>query len=333
MLFATPCGISTARADDATELPAPVEVNPAAPPNSAPPWRNDPDAHMIAVEILVVEINEDRTQELSIKVGFNNQLDILTNGSSIDGADILLGSSFTPVTVPTFTGDALGRTTIGSVTRLPGLGVSLVGMDVGAAVISARLRALVNTGEARIVTRPVVLALNKTKANINVASLVPYQDVTVSGNREGLAVRFQPVGVTFQIEPAIHNLTEQIVELNIEEVKVGSVASFLTIRGVDRPVFDESSTQTRIAMRAGETHQLSSLKGRRKRVAREGIPFIMKIPFFGHLFSSREVVTENTDILFFVTAHIIPPGQNLLLPYDFLHDTDLVQHGVQWPTI
>jgi type II secretory pathway component GspD/PulD (secretin) len=292
-------------------------------------WQGDPSAYMVAMEILVVEVNENRTRELGLNYGLARSGE---SGSVLEGASLLVGPVRAATPVPTFSGDALGRVTLGSEPRVPGLGVNLVGMDINGHVLSVRLRALLEKGEARITSRPVVLALHGTPASISVGSEVPYQDVRVKGNHEEPVVAFENVGVKMEIVPVIRNLAHGVVDLDVRKVEVSSVSNFLTIRRVDRPIFETAETRTRITMHSGETIQMSSLKGRRARMVRQGVPGLMHIPLLGHLFSSREEVYESVDILFFLTPHLVPPGRNLLLPYDFSRGQELISHGVEIPS-
>ncbi len=296
-------------------------------PDSIEPWQNDKDVHMIAIEALVVEVNEDKTRELGIRYSF------VRNDVSkvVEGADLIFGPRFTPVLVPTLSpvvtaGLPLsGDATLGFTPRLPGLGFTLSGMDINGGVFSARLRALLDRGEARISNRPIVLTLNGKNATFNIGSEVPYQDTTVSGNRENLDVKFEKVGVNVDVSPSILSLQSQVVQLDVKKIEVSSVSNFIRERNVERPVFNKAETRTKISLRSGDTYLMSSLKGRRKIVFREGIPFLMHIPFFGHFFSSREEQIQSVDILFFVTPHIVPPGRNILLPWDFLNQESLVE--------
>ncbi|MBI1785784.1 hypothetical protein HYR69_11625 [Candidatus Sumerlaeota bacterium] len=285
-------------------------------------WRDDPNAHMVAIEALVVEVDEDKTRDLGFHYG------VARDGLSkvVEGADILLGSPLTPVRVPTLTANpATGETSVGFSPRLPGLGINLVGMNVNGMVASARLRALMDRGHARITTRPVALALNGTPALIQVGSKVPYQDVSALG---ALQVAEGEVGVKLEVTPNILDLAQQIVELQISGVEVASLSNFITAQNINRPVISKADTHTRITMRAGETCQLSSLKGRRTKEVKSGVPVLKDIPLLGRLFSSREQVEEGVDIFFFITPHIVEPGQNVLVPYDFKNRAELVAQGV-----
>lgn len=319
----------------ATEPTVPEQIAPAqeqaAPasqlPASGEEWEGDPGAFMVAMEILVIEINENRTRDLGLNYGAAG-----SGGSVLEGGSLLLGPAVPATRVPDLSVDSLGRASVGFESRLPGLGINLVGMDVSGAVLSARLRALLDQGEARITSRPIVLALHGTPASISVGSEVPYQDVRINVDHEELVVAFEDVGVKMEIVPTVVDLAREVIELDVRQIEVSSVSNFLTVRQVDRPIFETADTRTRITMHGGETIQMSSLKGRRSRIIREGIPVLMHIPLLGNLFSSREEVFESVDILFFLTPHLIPPGRNLLVPYDFEHGQDLVRNGVELPS-
>ena len=158
----------------AVSPPAPeaaLEVPPAAPvPTPVPEIQkvarqDDPDYYMVAIEALVVEINEERTRDLGLRYGSNSQgpINPLTGVTSdnapssiFDGSNISLGRALNPVRVPILLKGLEGRTDVLFQDNLmPGLGLSLVGMNVGSQVVSARLRALLSQGEATVRTRPI----------------------------------------------------------------------------------------------------------------------------------------------------------------------------------
>lgn len=302
----------------------------AAADDNAPPmdrtteWLADPSLYMVAIEALVVEVNEDKSRDLGLHYGMARN-DV---SNVIEGADFIFGRTLTPVQTPALTGRPDGTTDVGFAPRLPGLGVNLTGMDLNGQVLSARLRALLDKGDARITTRPIAMALNGTKTLIQVGTKVPYQDVSVAGVP---VVSEGNVGVKMEVLPKIIDLARETVELDVTKVEVSSLSNYISTQNIDRPVFTTADTRTKITLHSGETYQLSSLKGRREREVREGVPILMHIPVLKWFFSSKEQVLESVDILFFVTPHIVPPGQNVLLPYDFAHNRDLEGEGLPEP--
>ena len=289
-------------------------------------WIGDESVYMIAIEALVVEVNEKKTRDLGIKYGFaSTEVEKI-----IQGADFVFGPKFSPVGVPTLNADPdTGRTSVGFTPRLPGLGVNLAGMDISGGVLSARIRSLLNIGEAKITARPIVLAVNGKNAVINVGNEIPYQDIVIEDEKEMIRPAWERVGVEIDITPTILDLGAGTIDLMIHKLDVSSLSTFFTTRNVERPVFNKSTTSSmKITVKAGETNLVASLKAHKQDTYRSGIPILMHIPIMGAFFSSRQEQETGVDILFFITTYIVPPGQNVLLPFDFRHGVNLIDHGV-----
>lgn len=308
--------------------PVPLAAVQAKAAKTAPPAKpvdpleikDDRNLHMIAVEALVVEVNEERTRDLGITYGYNQATvgpdgSIIPGSGVIQGIDTRLGRQLSTVNVPVLINRPQGGTAIGSAPRLPGLGVSLVGMNVDSGAVSAQLRALLTSGDAAIRTRPVAVTLNRSKVHIETVNEVP--TLLVGGGRQ-LNVDFRKVGVFMEVTPAIESLRPVgVATLDISRLEVSSVSNFITTRNVDRPVFTRSATETKVTLAAGETFVIGGLKTRRTVHIEERVPILGDIPGLGLLFRSQQDIDRNMDVLFFITPYILPPGQNFLLPYDF----------------
>ncbi|MBN2684087.1 MAG: hypothetical protein JXR40_02295 [Pontiellaceae bacterium] len=307
-------------ADEESVPPAEETATTNAVEDSALPerlrYQDKIDWHMVAIEALVIEVDEERARQL----GFNYGLSTLdSNGgdasSVLDGANVGIGpSAFTPASVATLTEQLDGRTSVGFANRMPGLGISLAGMNVDTGVISAELRALVDHGEAIIRTRPVGVALNKTKVKIETVDELPYVDINSGGN---LNIQKKTVGVKLEVTPYIEPDYPGAVTLDISNIEVSSGSRFMTLQDIDRPVITLSKTKTKVTLREGETFVIGGLKTRRKTVEEKKVPILGHIPVIKWLFTSRHEVVRNVDILFFITPNILEPGENFLLPYDF----------------
>lgn len=280
--------------------------------------RFDPDMHLVAIEALVVEVQEDRARDIGLTYGFSETTigeDGLRQGGdgNFVGGQVDLGAGPKPVSVPIFFTAPEGRTAVDTTDALPGLGISLVGMDIDTWLFSAQLRALLDAGEAVVRTRPIAVALNRTKVRIEATNEVPVQ--TLKSNQ--LHVEFEKVGVKMDVTPTIRRLAPGVVNLNIANIEVSSVASFATTQDIDRPVFNKSNTNTRITLNEGETFVIGGLKTRYQLEKHDQVPILSWIPVLGELFKSHSYVDRNMDVLFFVTPYILRPGQNFLVPFDF----------------
>ena len=315
-------GIAVGEEPPAKKEPAaPAKKESAAPRQESPistkmRYQDKLDWHMVAIEALVVEVSEERTRDL----GFTYGLSTLENdgsdaSSAVDGANIGLGAqSFSTVSVAGLTEFADGNTRVDFANRMPGLGISLVGIELDSAVVAAQLRALLDRGEAVIRTRPIGVALNKTEVSIETVDEIPYVDLDAKGK---LGIQKKTVGVKLQVTPTIVADYPGAVELDISNIEVSSSSRFITLQNVNRPVVNVSKTHTKVTLREGETFIVGGLKTRRKVVEKESVPILGRIPLIKWLFTSRREVMRNMDVLFFITPNILEPGENFLLPYDF----------------
>ncbi|MDI6784048.1 MAG: hypothetical protein QME64_08155, partial [bacterium] len=81
------------------------------------------------------------------------------------------------------------------------------------------------------------------------------------------------------------------------------------------PVFSTREASTQVLVKNGETFMLGGLYKTLSTKDRSGIPLLSSIPFIGPvLFGSRNVQNSKTEILIFITPHIIRPHERLLIP-------------------
>jgi type IV pilus assembly protein PilQ len=305
-------------AEGQSEQPKPENDHPAEGKDTSVSAK--PEApRQIAIEGLVVEVGEDMTRELGLEYSYNRS-EARSPGSVLKGATFRFPTAPRSVTVPDFV-DTDSAFKIDQQDRELGFGINIVGMDISRGVLAARLRALVNTGDAEIKSQPMAVALENTKAIIETVDEVPFQDVKFLPNQTSplLDVSFEKVGVRLEVTPIIENEKLRLVRLNIEKIEVSSVSSFITIRGVSRPLFAKSDASTEVVIGSGETLVIGGLKSQRDREAVSGIPFLRKVPLIGILFRNTRVIKEQTDVLFFITPYILEPGENPILPVDFSH--------------
>ncbi|NQU43715.1 hypothetical protein HQ520_10540, partial [bacterium] len=196
--------------------PAPPSSQPPAAEQSAPPvepssppsfesgmdvgrdpladW--DVDMLQIAIEGIVVEVNNDYSRSL--------------------GIDYSVGD--------------LGSLILDTATEA-GIGATFSDIGIGDYVdVTANVRALADTGSADIRTRPVAVALNNTKVKIQTISEIPFQDVKFDnrGNPQ-FAVTFKKVGVVLEVTPRIiKEDSKRSIELDIENLEVSGVSRFVT---------------------------------------------------------------------------------------------------------
>lgn len=273
----------------------------------------------IAVEAMVVEINEEYTRNLGLSYTLNRNEDQAPS-NNLKAIDVRF--PFTPdlVTVPTFNdaNNDMGYI-LGTTQQLPGLGFRFSGMDIAMGRFSANLRALLLSGNAEVRARTIAVALHNTPVIIETVDEVPFQDVKYDKGQSRLDVSYEKVGVKLKTTPRILDLAKERIELEIEELGLSSVTGYVTLQKVSRPIFANSSANTRVEINNGETFILGGFKIKRDVIKESGIPFLRRIPILGYLFKSEKKVQENKDVLFFITPYLLEAGASPLLPYDFQH--------------
>ena len=287
-------------------------------------FENDANLRQIAIEALVVEINEDTERKWGIDYTLNRN-EAENPGSIIEGINMEFPFKADQVSVPDFIDTKTGNGfVINRTNRLPGLGLSFVGLDIGPGEVSGKLRLLMNQGKAKIRTRPIVVAVNGTTAIIETVEEIPFQDVSFSGKGEAyLDVKYEKVGVKLEVVPTILDLKRRIVELNIKHVTVSAVSSYVTIKQVNRPVFAESTANTSMEMRSGETLIIGGLKTHREVKEENRLPILGSLPLIGWMFKNQTNVIQIKDTLFFITPYILEPEQSPILPFDFVNGIPL----------
>ncbi len=226
---------------------------------------------------------------------------------------------FMPVKVPVLVTGTGGQNSISSdSSRLPGLGISLSGMNIGSGVVSAKLRALLNKGDATIRTRPIAVALNKTMVNIEAVTQVPYMNAELNpvyGSK--LQVAYEKIGVKMKVTPSIVGLRPGVMQLNVENLELSVISNYITQENINRPTFTNNSTKTAVTLREGETLVISGFKTGRFEHSENRVPLLGDIPLLGLAFRSQSDVEKQMDALFFITPYVITPGENIILPHDF----------------
>ncbi|MFH1360046.1 MAG: secretin N-terminal domain-containing protein [Candidatus Omnitrophota bacterium] len=215
------------------------------------------------------------------KVSFNNAFLDESNLSTSDN----LYSMFSKVAVGNFTQDAFQMS----------------------------LRALKQISDTRILSNPKLLVTNNEEAKIHIGDTVPYIISTTSGTGDNAItsedVRFVDVGLKLNVTPTINDDGYVTMRLLPE---ISTVVARISSQGGGIPQVNKTLVETTVMVKDGNTVILGGLKKADKSGIKKGIPFLMDIPFVGNLFGSKSDTITNTEIVIFITPHIVQATE----PYD-----------------
>lgn len=236
----------------------------------------------VLIEVLIVEVRKDRS------LSYGLQLDApLTNLHQ--APEYSVGGSQTGLGLGDF---------------------ALRVMRRGSTNITATLQAAAARGDARILSRPVLLAVNNESAEILVGSQRPFVQVqrslpTAAPSRDQV-VQYRDVGTRLVVRPTIS--ADGFVALQVTQ-EVNAATSETQF---DAPVISTRTVQTRLVVRDSQTIVLGGLSDRQRDNSQGGVPFLSSIPWIGGLFGRVSRRTTETEFFLFLTPRI-------------LHDDDDVQ--------
>jgi general secretion pathway protein D len=83
------------------------------------------------------------------------------------------------------------------------------------------------------------------------------------------------------------------------------MASETNIGGIEQPIISQNKTEGEITLRDGEVSFVGGLITQTQAKSISGWPGLASIPFFKYFFSSKDVTTEDDDIVIAITPHIV----------------------------
>ncbi len=197
-------------------------------------------------------------------------------------------------------GGAAGAITFGELS----LGGAMERQDL----VEVTLNALIKENKAHIVGNPRILTLSGEKATINVGDEVPFrtiQGIDEKGNIIPGEVKEKFVGVELEVTPI---LTED--QMILVHVKPG-VSSFTErqyyLGGLlyTDPQVTTRSAETTARLRSGETLVIGGLIKSEDIENITRIPILGEIPVIGELFVLRNKTHQETELVIFITPHLI----------------------------
>ncbi len=155
-----------------------------------------------------------------------------------------------------------------------------------------------------LIARPNLLALDGRESELFVGDVIRYIK-TIQPSQNGTTVETgeERVGVRLSVLPRVSDGGTIIMDL---EPVVSFLRGFTQVPGGGQlPQTSERSAQSTIAIQSGETIAIGGLIQDQDRKSVSGIPFLMDLPIFGHLFKSTSNDKVRTELVFFLTARAI----------------------------
>ena len=265
----------------------------------------------VLIKVVFLEVTHNNAYDIGVEGGFKNQ-DVGGGGSAgtAQGAN-MFGMSGLSSVATNLQYNAMGLPVSAIGNTPPGSGLyQILSTDY-----QVTLRAIAQAGKTEVLSRPSILARNNQPATITVGQSVPLI-TNVRYDTFGNAinsVEYTDVGIILRVTPFISNdgLVEMIVAPEISSLTDQTVA---IANGVSVPVIAKRTADTVVVTPDGHPVIIGGLMQNNKTGAEFKIPILGDIPLLGYLFKRKLKNTTKTELLIFMTPHIVQtPGQLLAL--------------------
>ena len=264
----------------------------------------------VYVEALIMEINLDNARDLGIEfraAGELNNDGAIVGGTNFDFAGNLneLLASLATGNPLLFSGTGLLAAGIAGNVTLPD------GTEIPA--ITAVLRAAQTANNVNILSTPHLLTMDNKEAEIIVAENVPFitsqsRDTTNLSNVINTVER-KDVGIILRFTPRINE--SDFVSLDIyQESSAVKEISLLQSTTVG-PTTTKRSASTSVLVKNGDTVILGGMMQETVSNNESRVPLLGSIPILGNLFKFSSISRKKTNLLIFLTPHIIKSPEDM----------------------
>jgi len=231
----------------------------------------DQPTAQVLVEAKIVQVDQARSRELGVSWSVGNLENPVVNTQA--GASVDLG-----VSNPT------GSFSFGKLVN---------GVD-----IQTKLSALESENAAEVLSQPSVLINDNEAAQIISGKRIPINRLDQSGN---IVTEFYDVAVKLSVTPHVNPNNEVLMTLNPE---VADLSGEATVAG--GIIILTSEVKTTLLVKDGETVVIGGVIRSKDGTLNRRVPLLHAIPLFGRLFDYEVQTHDKSEILVFVTPHVIP---------------------------
>jgi pilus assembly protein CpaC len=172
--------------------------------------------------------------------------------------------------------------------------------------LGATIQALQSRDVLQILAEPNLMAISGQKATFLAGGEFPFPIVQPSQGFTSITIVFKPYGVKLDFTGTV--MDDNTLRLHVSpEVSTLDFSNDLVISGFTIPAISTRRAETEIELKDGQSFGIAGLLDRRTTTLLSKVPGIGDIPILGQLFRSKSINKNNTELLVFVTPHIVDP--------------------------
>jgi len=185
-----------------------------------------------------------------------------------------------------------------------GAGLTFTVLQSGTGQLDGVFRAIERNNDLDLISKPELLVIEGKTATIQAGGKVPFQDIQFDNNgNPQLRVQFKDIGVNMQIQPTIRS--DNLIQLNLQELNVTDVVRFDNVRGLDLPVFATRAQTGVVLVPNGQALVIGGLSSRTTRRTERRVPVLGRLPLLGIPFRGQQSEVLDVHLLIFVAPTVV----------------------------
>ncbi|MDT8396435.1 MAG: type II secretion system secretin GspD [bacterium] len=251
----------------------------------------------VLVEVLIAEVSFTKTLELGVEWRVAEDFDGEVLG--------IAGSGF----------GQIDQTVAGLPAMPNGLVLGAIGNEInfnGVALpnLGALIRVLKTDSDVNILSTPTIVTTDNKEAEIIVGQTVPFQTSQKfdANNQPIYTFDYRDVGLTLRLTPQINS--SRFVKLDIFSKLEALVSNAIGTQEL-APTTLKRQANTTVVVKDGHTVVIGGMIRDDKIENTSRVPVLGSLPLFGPLFRSQTTRSEKTNLLIFLTPHVISSSQRL----------------------
>lgn len=173
--------------------------------------------------------------------------------------------------------------------------------------LQAIFEALKQKTDTNILSSPRIVTMDNQPAQIMVGTQYPIPQYTYNEEQARLQIsgwEYKDIGIIFDVTPHVNNAGFVTVDV---QPKVTAIIGTVVVENTSLPQLSNESTKTRVMIKTGETLVIAGLVKDQLIDTKKKMPLLGDIPVFGLIFQKSEKTNSKTDLMIFITPHIITP--------------------------
>jgi pilus assembly protein CpaC len=193
----------------------------------------------------------------------------------------------------------------------PGQGFSVFFSGLPTFPFSAILNILEQSGLAKMLAEPTLVALSGQEAKFLVGGEFP---IPMSSSLGAISVLWKKFGIILNFTPTV--IADGALHLKLStEVSDVDPSRSVTIGGISIPGLTSRQSETTVRLADGQSFAIAGLLSDKVQSSINKIPLLGDLPILGALFRSVSYQRNETELLVVVTAHLAKP----VAPHDAPH--------------